>query len=275
MGIKDLARASLYSLKAEVPEMMVGGAIVLFAVSIIKTARDTPRYLQERDRAIVQKGEPLDAKEEVVMVVRVYRVPIALYFLGTVNVIGAFRIKNKTIATLTAGINALSLAYNKNLAEIENYKNSVKDILGETKETRLESALDQEDVDRTSFGMIYDTGEGDVIFKDKWTGLVFKSCQNAVDRAFIVLEQDLQADDWVGVDRLYEILFEKNRIGMPKEIDSFEYIGWDLQDCVNTRRYGNVLIDHSVGSTYSHNLQQAVTVLKYLPRSTKDWRGYY
>ena len=273
MSFKELVRAGFHSLKCQAPEIMLGGAIVLYGVAIYESVRETPRYLQERDRAEIDNGGPLGAKEEVVMIVKVYRIPMVIYILATLNAVGSYNIQNHTIMTLTTGLNTLALAYNSKRDEFEDYKDAVIGKIGEHKEDQISNVVDQDAVDKRikSGAMIYETGDGDVIFMDKWTGIIFKSCQNAVDKAFLVLEEDLRNDDWVPVDRLYDILFEHNRKFAPK-VGSNKILGWSLEECAKRRRYGNVLIDHKISSTYSPNLQQAVTVLDYSPQApTSDW----
>ena len=176
--------------------------------------------------------------------------------------------------TLTTGINTLALAYNKKISEFDEYKNAVIGKIGEHKENQISNAIAQDAVDNAiaKGAMVYETGDGDVLFMDKWTGIIFKSCQNSVDRAFLILEEDLKNDDWVPVERLYDILFEHNRKYMPK-VGSNKILGWGLEECSRNRRYGNVLIDHNISSTYNQNLQQAVTVLEYQPQApSEDWR---
>jgi hypothetical protein len=252
---------------------MLGGAIVLYGVAIYESVRETPRYLQEHDREEIDRGAPLGAKEETVLIIKIYRVPLVIYALATLNAVGAYNIQNHTIMTLTTGLNTLALAYNKKISEFDDYKNAVIEKIGEHKENQISNVIAQEAVDKviSPNAMVYETGEGDVIFMDKWTGIIFKSCQNAVDRAFLILEEDLKNDDWVPVERLYDILFEHNRKFMPK-VGSNKIFGWELEKCANERRYGNVLIDHKIDSTYSPNLQQAVTVLEYVPQAPKgNW----
>lgn len=278
MGFKELLRAGFSAIKSQAPEIMLSGGIVLYGLAIVTAAKSTPRYLQERDRAEIDKGEPLTAKEEAVMVVKEYRVPFMFYLMATANVVGSYNIQNRTIMTLTTGINTLAMAYNKKLSEFDDYRNVVIDQIGENKERKIANVVAQDTVDNVinSNSIIYETGNGDVIFMDAWTGVLFKSCQNAVDRAFLILEEDLKADDWVPIARLYEIWFERNRRDNPP-IESNRYLGWSLEECSRNRRYGNVLIDHCIDSTYSNKLQQAVTVVRYRPQAPKDcdWRFWY
>ena len=273
MSFKELIRAGFHSLRSQAPEIMLGGAIVLYGVAIYESVRETPRYLQEHNRAEIDRGAPLGAQEETVLIIRVYRIPLVIYALATINAVGAYNIQNHTIMTLTTGLNTLALAYNKKISEFEDYRSAVIGKIGEHKENQVSNIIAQDAVDKTIGvnSMIYETGDGDVIFMDKWTGITFKSCQNSVDRAFLVLEEDLKNDDWVPVERLYDILFEHNRKYMPK-VGSNKILGWGLEECSKNRRYGNVLINHSISSTYSPNLQQAVTVLEYEPQApTDDW----
>lgn len=127
-----------------------------------------------------------------------YYIPVTAIVLVTiVSEVQSTRISLKRLAVVTD-------AYRMSENLRKEYEDKVKEVIGPNKEEKIRTAIAQDNIDRDPPQMdaIYDTGEGRIIFKDKFTGRYFyqdiekmRQAKNQLD-ALILREDCANLNSW-------------------------------------------------------------------------------
>jgi hypothetical protein len=213
-----------------------------------------------------EKGEPLTKLEKVKAYGFLYW-PTVLIGCATAGFIANSNVKYaKHIIALSDAVMLSQKAYSE-------YKDNVIKQIGEAKEKKIDDKGLQEKVsnitpEKLDDNNVIDTGNGDVLFLDEWSGMIFKSSRQSIDEAFIKLNNKIMKDDYVTLNNLYEF------IEVPST-GSGQYMGWDLQNCYDTTGGSEMLINHDYSSTISADGRTPIMVLKYIPQPIEDWHNWY
>lgn len=162
------------------------------------------------------KSYPLDTKEKVELVWRLY-IPAAATGLLTVTcIIGANRIGTRRAAALATAMTISEKAFTE-------YKDKVVERLGKNKEQAVRDEIAQERVDRTPVSLTKEViiaGGGDVLCFDVFTGRYFKSDMETIKKAQNDVNYQIINNMYASVSDFY------NRIGLPPTGYSDE-VGWN------------------------------------------------
>lgn len=189
--------------KEHAPSILVGLGIVGLGAAVYLTADAAPKAKQalehEEDKRSENNEEPMK-------------------FIDKVKIAGPYYIPAGVAVGFTVGCN---LAAQKiNLSRLSSLgamyalaKTDLKEIKDKIIETDGQKKLDginhsvAEDVRRTTkYDYIYDTGMGDTIFVDKYTGFAFKSSATAVNNALTEMNSRLMIDGEYGLDDFLYLL---------------------------------------------------------------------
>lgn len=120
---------------------------------------------------------------------------------------------------------AMAVAYTAAEKTLSEFKNEVKDKIGEVKAKEIETAVDNKIVQDemvSPMRAIQYTGEGSVLFKEPYSNTYFYSSPNIVERAInLTLTAQLRRDDYCTVNDLLYILNLKGT-------DSGNMLGWTI-----------------------------------------------
>lgn len=118
-------------------------------------------------------------------------------------IFGANRMHNKQLATL-AGVCSLREQ------TIKDQQTKIQEIVGKKKAVEIEQAVDKEGIkrDKRNGVNVIDTGRGDTLFKDEWSGQYFLSNYNYVEKVVNDLNKELNRHGndlyFVALNDLYE-----------------------------------------------------------------------
>jgi xanthosine utilization system XapX-like protein len=155
-------------------------------------------------------------KDKAKLVWKCY-IPPALVVVGTVGcIVGANHINAKRMAALAA-------AYKLSEKQIAQYKDKVKEIIGEKQEREVRTAVAQDAVNTNPPGdRIFQAYGGETLCLDKWTGRYFRSDMQTIRSA----ENDLIKVLFRGTDRAVTLGDFYSNIGLPIPRCA-EEVGWN------------------------------------------------
>lgn len=129
--------------------------------------------------------------------------PVLMGIISSAAMIGSTSVSTKRIA-------AISAAYSATEAALSDYRGKVKDILGDDKDRRVREGLARDAVESTPVNEVEETGMGNVLCLDRWTGRYFHSSPEAVKRAFNEISRQVQLDEYASLNDLYDRLNLRN-----------------------------------------------------------------
>lgn len=209
------------------PEILSGLAIGGVIGTAILAVKATPRAINALDEASIEKNKELKpddkslewqalTKREVFECTWKYYVPAALSGAGTIAcIIGATRLGSRRNAALIAGMALADRAF-------QDYKDEVKEILGERKELEVREKIAQKQIDEQppSKEVIILDGTEQLCF-DTFTGRTFRSDVETIRRAENEINARIIRDMWCPHNEFYDL------VGLPHVIAG-EEMGWNM-----------------------------------------------
>lgn len=180
-----------------------------FKAAAILRDEEATRMLQEKQPPAPNK------KEQVKLVWKCYLPPAA----AVVTTIGCIVAANTISMSRAAAMAAAYTLADKNFGE---YKDKVKEVLGEKKEGEIRSAVAQDAANNTPMINVERGNGGDTLCLDKWTGRFFTSDMQSIRAA----ENDLNKGLYRGNDRVATLGDFYNCLGISSPKCS-EEIGWN------------------------------------------------
>ena len=160
-------------------------------------------------------------QETVKEVVPALLPPVLLGGVSMACAIGSNKVSTRRIA-------ALSAAYEIASRSLSDYKEQIKEIVpkkaDEIKDAVVKKHVQKEEVPDEKY--VYSTGRGDVLCKDIYTNVYFRSSHAEIEKAINKLSADVRSEGWVTVNDLYYELGVKD---MPPITND---IGWHDNDCI-------------------------------------------
>lgn len=135
---------------------------------------------EEQNQALQELGEELTTKDKVKLVWKQY-IPPALVTVGTIGcIVSASTISASRLAAMAA-------AYKVSEKQYAEYRDKVKEILGDKKDQEVKDAVAKDTIANNPFGMneAWDisNGGGAVLCYDNWNGRYFRSDKQTLDDA--------------------------------------------------------------------------------------------
>ena len=119
--------------------------------------------------------------------------------MSTVDILGTLCVSNRRIATLSV---ACSLAE----TTLREHKEKLVEVLGEKNAQKVREAISKEKVTNNKTPeptQIINTGGGDTLCYDEYSGRYFYSSPEKIGEAIVKLSYDIQSEMWVELNRLY------------------------------------------------------------------------
>ena len=190
--------------KRHIPEILTGLSCIGVVATAVVTAKNTPKALILLEAAQMEKGdEPLTFGEKAKATWKVW-VPTAACVAGTMACsIGS---NAKSLKEKAALLSAYSLAQDA----AKTYQEKVVDAIGERKERDIRDKANQkylsnDKLRETDKGLnVIQTGMGDNLMYDKFSGRYFRSSRESLDRVMYDVQRELDTYNFISINEIYD-----------------------------------------------------------------------
>lgn len=202
------------------PELLTAFGIANMFTGVVLAVRATPKAIDILDKAEAEKGDTLTRTEIVADVWKAY-IPAAAFCLVSVACfIGSNALNKNRCAALTA-------AYTLSETALREYKDEVREAVGEQKEQEIHTKAVQKKIDRTpvpdklvssSEALMLPEEERSLCY-DAFAGRYFYSDRASIDKAVNALNRQLISDDFASLNDFYDLIgLEHTKMG--------DLLGW-------------------------------------------------
>lgn len=198
------------------PAILIGLGITGFVGAGILAVKATPKVLRLLDEAENEKGADLTKKEIVKVAWKSYVPAVVTATTSAACIIGANSIHTKRNV-------ALATAYKISETALLEYRDKVKETIGEVGEKEIRDKVAKEKIEKKQpvRNEVIITEKGNTLCFDAISGRYFKSDMVAIERAINVLNKNLLSYDYVALNDLYtELNIPTVRIGYD--------LGWNI-----------------------------------------------
>lgn len=228
--LKEVILGAKSSIKQHSPAILTGVGIVGMVSTTIMAVKATPKAIRLKEQEESNRRNEarnhqtsygsieLSKKETVKLVWRCYIPSVITGTFAIACLIGSNSISHRRNAVLAT-------AYTLSESALKVYKDKVVETLGEKKERTIRDAIAKDVVDRTPVkeDEIINTGHGNTLCLDAWSGQVFRSDIDKIKQAITDLNHRMLTDSYISVnDVYYELGLNNGKFG-----DSF---GWNIND---------------------------------------------
>lgn len=204
------------SISKHSPEILTAAGIAGMATTVVLAVKSTPKALKQIEDAEKEKGEKLTKVEVVKATWKTY-VPTALTGVASAAcVIGANSVHTRRQAALYSAYKLSETAYTE-------YREKVKEEVGEKKEKEIQEKVSQDKVVNLVYhedGIVH-TGNGNTLFLEPLSKTVFRSSKNAIEKSINELNWKMTHGNEPHIS-FEEFLYE---LKLPK-YDLGNEIGW-------------------------------------------------
>lgn len=196
--------------------MAVSGTLLSVYLTYKGTQKGTLAIAQEaRERNMSDSPTPISNIEKVNMTWRGY-VPAAFAVVGTCTcMVMATKIGLNRTAALAG---ALVIAERNN----DQYKDKVKEVLGQNKHTKVADAVAQDQVAAIPSGALPLPRDGEQTYLDAWSGRSISTTRENMDKAVNDFNHDMLYGKYASLSEFYK------RVGLP-DIQTSDSVGWNKQ----------------------------------------------
>lgn len=210
-------------------KIMTGMSLVGIGASVAFAVHDTLKC-SDRIEELKQEDPDISQKDLIVKVAPTY-IPTGLAVIATAGcVLGTHQVSEKRTAAVAS---AYALAQNAALQ----YRDSVKEVIGEKKAKEVEDHNAQKVVNQTkptSTEVI--VGIGDDLCRDELTGRYFRSDLQTLRSACNDISYEMMSEMWVSVNSFYD------RVGLPPT-EFGELMGWSAENGPLDIKYGSAITE--------------------------------
>lgn len=222
MNIKPICKAVVDGAKKHSPEILTAVGVAGMIAAIIEAVRETPRAVEKikADSRVAHDGNP-DAytkKEAVKSAWRYYVPAVVLTVTSSACIFGGASINLKRNAALMA-------AYTMSDTALKQYKEQVRETLGNNAEKKVLDAAAKKEIEAipVSKSCVIDTGKGTTLCYDKVFGRYFHSDIVAIKKAMVEVNREIVTHNYAALNDFYDLL------GLPP-VDMGDELGWNLDD---------------------------------------------
>lgn len=200
MDISAIAKAARIGIIKHGPDILTAAGVIGLITSGIMAVVNTPRAVDiiRQHEEELDLDEDLTAKEIIADTWKYYLPSVVLTTMSVGSIIFARRIDAKRMAAWAA-------AYQMSENALVRLKDSVKDEFGEKKLKKIEDDADLKIMDEHPINPenIIDTGNGNDLFCDYYSGRYFRSNPDAVKAVYnqfiakLLREDSMSVNDWV------------------------------------------------------------------------------
>lgn len=148
--------------------------------------------------------------------------PIGMGVATSACIIGSNQISTRRLAVLSA-------AYSLSEQALKDYQNKVEELVDSKKVQKVKESIAKDRLEKdpiTDDREVYETGDGDVLCYDDYSGRYFKSNSEKIGRVFNEISADVNKEMWVDLNELYI------KLNIPA-ISAGEDVGFSVDDLDN------------------------------------------
>lgn len=248
-SLKRIGHELFEEVREKSPRILAGGAIVGLGASVYFTWKARPKcdeILSERKKRLEEVKEEYSDPDEVKKETARINIDAAGKMVGALaplavtvgvtgaSIIAADRINYRRLVAATT-------MYDISNEALTIYKKKMKDVVGEEKAEEVKKKVADEIVAENPVNdmTIIDTGKGDLIYMDVYTGRYFRSSKVAIESAVNDINYQLVGDMFVSLNEFYD------RIGLPA-VKLGDQFGFDVNK-------GMLHVEYSYGETPDGN----------------------
>jgi hypothetical protein len=248
-GIQQVTQKLGRSISKNSPTILTGLAVAGLITTTILAVKATPKALllleEERDKREEAFNEddpypqhteiePITPKETIVITWKCYIPAAIMGVVSIVCIIGANSINLKRNA-------ALAGAYSLAETTLKEYQAKVVETIGEKKEQAIKDDIAKDKVARNPVteAAIIETGNGDTLCFDPYSGRYFRSDIESIRQALSKISYDLLSNMTVTLNEVYYALdLTGTKMG--------GYLGWRAEDGSIKPNFSSQLTDHVI-----------------------------
>lgn len=235
LDLSQVVRSTETVLKQHAPAIFTGLGITAMISSAVLTGVATPKALKAvEEKKIEEDVDILTPIETVKTVWKFYIPPVTAAAAG----IGMLMFANNEQTRRSA---ALATAYAISESKLVEYSEKVKETIGEKKEKEVREAILDDQIKRTPVveSEIVNTGKGDFLCMDAFSGRMFRSSHDALTIVQYELNKRLDDRDYISLNEFYEL------VGL-SGTDGGDRLGWRV-GCNGLKRDGLEIMHRHYG----------------------------
>lgn len=203
------------------PELLTAFGIANMCAGVVFAVKSTPKAMDILKKAEQEKGEKLTKTEVIEKAWKIYIPTTAFCMAAAACFIGSTTVSGNRYA-------ALSAAYSLSDAAFRDYKDEVKEIVGEQKEQEIHTKTVQKKIDSSpvpekipsAFGTAVLPESEQTLCYDTFAGRYFFSDRSSIDKALNELNRLLINEDFASLNDFYDLVgLERTKIG--------DLLGWN------------------------------------------------
>lgn len=228
MNFSKLTKSTLAGLKKHSPAILTAIGIAGMVSATVMAVNATPKALQLiKEEKEIRMGEATctdDLKMTKLDIIKLAwkpYIPAAVTTITSVAcIVGASKVSSRRNA-------ALATAYTVSETALREYKDKVKEVVGEKKEKEVRDAIAKDKIEKNpvSRNEVIVTDHGDSLCYDPFTSRYFKTDMHKLKSAINVVNHQMLQDGWATLNDLYYEL----GLGEARAVDD---IGWRAEDGV-------------------------------------------
>lgn len=230
--------ATVGFIKKHAPEILTGLGIASFVSTVRKVYKLTPKYKTVVENMEIERCEKLTTSEKVKTGAKIFAPAIFSGAMSVACFLSSNVIQNHRNAVLTAGIIASE-------DMLRSYQKETEALVGKEKADNIEKLALKDTVVKNppKDEHVINTGHGDDLFIDKFSGRYFRSDMGFIKRAVADLNNQLIDESCVTLNDLY------CAIGL-EPVDAGEQFGWMYKfDGLIDVTFPSAMVDYDMGKS--------------------------
>ena len=231
MDIKKIRDNVVNTISDKSPEILIGFGLAGMLTSTVLAVKATPKAL---DILAEQEDRELSKIDKVKLTWKCYAPAAIGYCASAACIIGANSVNSKRNAVLAG-------AYKLSESALLEYRDKVKEVLGEEKEKEIHAKIaeDRRCKEPENQGNVILTGKGDVLCYDMYSGRYFKSEMDEINAILNELNYKLMQDNVLALNDFYDAL------GLQPIATGYDH-GWNVDDGLIKIYFTSTLADNGV-----------------------------
>ena len=217
MDIKKIRNSIIDTVSDKSPEILIGFGLAGMLTSTILAVKATPKALD----ILEQEDRELSKVDKVKLTWKCYTPAAIGYCASAACIIGANSVNAKRNAVLAG-------AYKLSESALLEYRDKVREVVGEQKEREIKDAIAHDRVNGTD-GVkemkqeVIIAGNGDTLCYDMHSGRYFKSNMEEIKGIANKVNYKLMQDNMLSVNDFYE------ELGLEPTVTGYDF-GWNVED---------------------------------------------
>ena len=214
MDIKKIRNSVIDTVSDKSPEILIGFGLAGMLTSTILAVKATPKALD----ILEQEDRELSKVDKVKLTWKCYAPAAIGYCASAACIIGANSVNAKRNAVLAG-------AYKLSESALLEYRDKVKEVIGEEREREIKDSIAQDRVDKTPEKRqeVLVAGNGDTLCYDMHSGRYFKSNMEEIKGIANKVNYKLMQDNFLSVNDFYE------ELGLEPTVTGYDF-GWNVED---------------------------------------------